>query len=130
MIHLDTSFLIRALVQGSPEDRTLRVWLRTGEPLAMSTLAWTEFLCGPLEARQLDSAKAIVPGRVAFSEDHAALSSRLFNDTGRRRGSLIDCMLASTAILADASFATANSSDFRRFLEAGLRIVDSTGDQM
>lgn len=37
MIHLDTSFLIRALVRGSVEDNSLRAWLHAGERLAMST---------------------------------------------------------------------------------------------
>ncbi len=39
MIHLDTSFLIRALRRGSPEDRKLREWLGTGETLGMSAVA-------------------------------------------------------------------------------------------
>lgn len=44
MIHLD--FLVRSLGRDSPEDRRLRAWLGAGEPLAMSAIAWAEFLCG------------------------------------------------------------------------------------
>ena len=47
VIHLDTSFLIRGLVHGSAEDRRLRDWLKKGETLGMSVIAWAEFLCGP-----------------------------------------------------------------------------------
>ena len=45
MIHLDTSFLIRGLVPGTTQDQALRNWLRRGDALAMSTVAWAEFLC-------------------------------------------------------------------------------------
>ena len=61
MIHLDTSFLIRALVPGSPQDKSLRRWLESGDSFVMSTIAWAEFLCGPLETRQADFAER-VPG--------------------------------------------------------------------
>ena len=47
-IQLDTSFLIRALVSGSDEDMRLRGWIGDGVPIAMSAVAWAEFLCGPL----------------------------------------------------------------------------------
>lgn len=123
MIHLDTSFLIRALVRDSIEDGALRTWLQTGEPLGISTIAWTEFLCGPLESHDVEVAGAIVPHRVPFAENEAALAARLFNQTGRRRGSLVDCMIASTALTEDAVLATVNISDFRRFNKAGLRLA-------
>ena len=42
MIHLDTSFLIRALVRGSAQDKRLRGWLGAGEPIGMSSIAWAE----------------------------------------------------------------------------------------
>ena len=121
MIQLDTSFLIRALQAGSTEDQTLREWLRKGEPLAISTLAWTEFLCGPLEEDQIELSAAIVPRRVPFGEEDSGLAARLFNESGRRRGSLLDCMIAATAIQHDAMLATANAADFRRFSQAGLQ---------
>ena len=60
MIHLDTSFLIRALDPGSPEDRKLRGWIGEDEVLGMSTVAWTELLCGPLSPSEMEWATEIV----------------------------------------------------------------------
>ena len=53
----------------------------------------------------------------------ATLSARLFNATGRRRGSMQDCMIAAVAIRSSASLATNNALDFRRFVAHGLTIV-------
>ena len=123
MIHLDTSFMILALVRESPEDRKLRQWLQQGEALAMSTIAWAELLCGPLPVEFLDVAIRVVSERVPFHEEDAQLSARLFNDSGRRRGSFVDCMIAATALRGAATLATANIDDFRRFEPAGLALV-------
>ena len=97
MIHLDTSFLIQALKPGSSEDRSLRSWIEEGETLVMSTVAWAEFLCGPLDRSEMELATEIVGQRHDFTPKHAAIAARLFNESGRRRGSLIDCMIAATA---------------------------------
>jgi predicted nucleic acid-binding protein len=107
MIHLDTSFLIVALVRGSRQDRKLREWLRVGEPLAMSTVAWAEFLCGPVDGRNVE------------------LAARLFNQSGRRRGSLADCMIAATALRNEALLATNNPTDFGRFEATGLTVIST-----
>jgi predicted nucleic acid-binding protein len=123
MIHLDASFLIRALAEGTPEDGRLRAWLAAGETLGMSAVAWTEFLCGPVEAADLGLVDRIVRDRVAFGEGEATLASRLFNESGRRRGSLADCMIAASAIRTGAPLATENPKDFRRFEPAGLALV-------
>jgi len=47
----------------------------------------------------------------------------LFNRAGRRRGSLLDCMIAAIALRAGAALATANQADFRRLRAAGLRLA-------
>jgi predicted nucleic acid-binding protein len=125
MIHLDTSFLIRGLVHGSAEDRVLRKWLKDGEPLGMNTVAWTELLCGPLEESHLEHATRVVSERVPFLEEDAVVSARLFNESGRRRGSLIDCMIAASALRAGEPLATANVADFRRFAAYGLAILEA-----
>ncbi|MGH7646326.1 MAG: PIN domain-containing protein [Gemmatimonadales bacterium] len=122
-VHLDTGFLIRALVPGSDEDRALRGWLRRGASLGMSTIAWAEFLCGPVGAEHAELAARVVGNRVPFVEDDAALAARLFNLAGRRRGTLTDCMIAATAVAAGAALATTNTADFRRFEVAGLELA-------
>ena len=123
MIHLDTSFLIRALALGSPEDRKLRGWIGEGKILGMSTVAWVELLCGPLKRSEMEWATEIVGQRQDFTPEHAELAARLFNESGRRRGSLIDCMIAATALVADAPIATANAAEFLRFKDFGLTMA-------
>jgi predicted nucleic acid-binding protein len=123
MIHLDTSFLVRALLAGSLEDERLRSWLSAGEPLGMSAVAWAEFLCGPVEPPGVELVARVVPDPVPFAEGEAVLAARLFNESGRRRGALADCMIAATAIRAGATLATENPKDFRRFERAGLLLA-------
>ena len=53
IIHLDTSFLIRALVPGTAEDAAPRDWLEEDRGIAMNAVAWTGFLCGPVNAKEL-----------------------------------------------------------------------------
>ncbi len=123
MIHLDTSFLIHALVASSPADRRLRGWLREGEDLAISSVAWTEFLCGPIGAVEIDAVTGILGEVVPYTAVDAETSARLFNLGGRRRGSLPDCMIAAVALRTGATLASANPRDFRRFAPAALAIV-------
>ncbi|MGO9607215.1 MAG: hypothetical protein ACLQAT_28115 [Candidatus Binataceae bacterium] len=90
IIHLDTSFLIRALNSNSGEDRRLRSWIADGVRLGMSAIGWTEFLCGPLDQRQLALAEAIVGEPEPFLVQDSIQTAELFNLSGRRRGSLLD----------------------------------------
>jgi len=122
MIHLDTSFLIRALVAGSPESLELRRQLRA-QPINISTIAWSEFLCGPLDAAQEAAAVRLFPLPETFIAADSRMAADLYNRTGRRRGSLADCMIAATALRAGAAVATSNVADFRRFEPSGLRVV-------
>ncbi len=124
-MYLDTSFLIRGLVRGSPQDRMLRKWVSAGEPLGMSAIAWAEFQCGPIQDQELQLATQVITERADFTEDHAVTAARLFNESGRRRGTLVDCMIAAAALAADAPLATANAADFRRFEASGLQILQA-----
>ena len=123
VIHLDTGFLIRALVPNSPWDRRLREWLHGGEQVEMSAIGWTELLCGPLDPSGVALASQIVPDPVPFIESDSPLAAQLFNLGGRRRGSLLDCMIAAVALRVGASLATTNAVDFRRYEPVGLRLL-------
>lgn len=122
-IHLDTCFLIRALVSGTDADRHLRDWLGAGHRLCMDSIAWTEFLCGPLQADERGLAEQIVTERVSFSEQDGQRAAEFFNATGRRRGTLSDCMIAATAAGRDAALATLNPDDFQCFEALGLKLL-------
>lgn len=123
MIHLDTSFLIRVLPSGSPEEGALQEWIDADETLAVSTVAWTEFLCGPFEPSALEVAARVIDRYVDFTPAHAEVAARLFNLSGRRRRLFTDCMIAATAIADGAPIATANEQDFRQFESEGLTLA-------
>lgn len=123
VIHFDTSFLIRSLLVGSPECERLEAWTQTNETFAISAIAWTEFLCGPLDATAVSLAAVIVDHRLDYTAEVADLAAQLFNGTGRRRNSLTDCMIAATAIAGNAPIATSNPRDFRRFETHGLTVA-------
>jgi predicted nucleic acid-binding protein len=123
MIQLDTSFLIHGLVKDTTEDTLLRKWLRDGKALTMSAVAWAEFLCGPLRPEEVELAGRVVGHVLPFAVEDALLAAELFNSSGRRRGSLADCMVAASALLRDASLATANPADFRRLERSGLKLI-------
>lgn len=124
MIHLDTNYLIGLLVKGSATALEVDGWLAAGESLAASAIAWTEFLNGPVTPREVSRAEAVLQSRIIpFGQGEAALAAELFNQTGRRRGSRFDCLIAATAIRAQAEVATINLSDFKVFLPHGLKLV-------
>ena len=109
MIHLDTSFLIRALMRGTPEDQALRRWIANGESLAVCSIAWAEFQCGPLTSSELAVAGAIIGRHRDFTKNDAETAARGFNESGRSRGSLIDCMIAAAAQADGAPVAAAGA---------------------
>ncbi len=119
-IHLDTSFLILATSPSSAEAARLAEWLADGRIIRMSAIAWAEFVCDPVSAREIDAAARVTRRPVAFDAMDPMLAGRLFNLGGRRRRSLPDCMIAATALNAGAALATGNAEDFKRFAPLGL----------
>jgi predicted nucleic acid-binding protein len=123
-IHLDTSFLIRALVPGTEESIKLSGWLRERRSIAVSAFAWGEFLCGPLGEPEKKDAGRIAHRHLLVGTKEATAAAGLFKRAGRRRGSFPDCLIAATAILSGAELATSNLSDFERFTDAGLELAE------
>jgi predicted nucleic acid-binding protein len=124
VIHLDTNYIIGLLVKGSPQASEVDVWLAAGQNLAASAIAWTEFLNGPVAPLEISRADAVLQSRIVpFGQREAVLASDLFNKIGRKRGSRFDCMIAATAILAQAEIATVNQSDFKVFMQHGLQLA-------
>ena len=123
MIHLDTNFLILALVSGTPAQSKLQTWLSTNEDVGISSVAWSEFLCGPLTQQQQNFAQEIIGSPEPFLAADAHKSAELFNATGRRSRSLADCQVAAIALRCDARLATADVSDFVPFQSHGLTIL-------
>jgi predicted nucleic acid-binding protein len=120
MVHLDTNFLIDALVPGSPQEAQLVTWLTAGETIGISSLAWGEFLCGPLSASAETLARRLFPLAVALEGDDAERAANFFNLTGRRSKSYADCCIAAVAIRAQSSLATSNRGDFTPLVPHGL----------
>ena len=125
MIHLDTNFLIASLAPGATENQRVSEWLSAGEHVALSVIAWAEFLCGPATPQQTALALAAFPDPAALLPEDAARAAELFNATGRRRGSLADCLIAATCLRLGAAIATNNLDDFRRFEPMGLRVLSA-----
>ena len=120
MICLDTNYLILGLVDGSLESRELTAWVARGDRLVTPTVAWYEFLCGPVSAAQVRTMRAFVQELLPFDESHASVAAALFNACGRKRTLRIDAMIAATAIASGARLATGNRADFTHFTASGL----------
>jgi predicted nucleic acid-binding protein len=123
IIELDSNFLVAVLNAKGSQSERLHRWMRAGVAVQISAIAWSEYLCGPLDAAAVAFARRLVSSVEAFTEDDAQLASALFNNTGRRPRTHVDCMIAAHAIRRGAALATLNIRDFRPFEEFDLRLV-------
>lgn len=124
MIHLDTNVLIGLADADTSVTRAVGRWLDEGESLAVSSIAWFEFSCGPLDEQALDLIEHVISGRIIrFNATQAVRAARLFNTAGRRRTSRWDCMIAAAALDSSARLATLNGDDFARFESEGLALA-------
>ncbi len=123
MIHLDTNFLIQALVSGSPAETKLLAWLTGGEDFSVSTIAWREFLSGPLMPQEELLAQLLLSAPEPFLAADARKAAELFNLTGRRSRTLADCQIAAVALRCGVRLATGNVTDFAPFQNHGLALA-------
>lgn len=123
MIHLDTNFLIQALVSGSAAETKLLAWLTAGEEFAVSTVAWSEFMCGPLTPEDELLAQLLLSAPEPFLAPDARKAAELFNATGRRSRSMADCQIAAVALRCGVKLATGNTNDFILFQNHGLALA-------
>ncbi|HRP05077.1 MAG TPA: PIN domain-containing protein [Opitutaceae bacterium] len=123
MIHLDANYLILATVAGSPEEQRIRAWLARGDELATSSIAWMEFVSGPVSPAVVTAMAEVIDDRVhPVERKEAELAAKLFNEIGRKRALRYDCLIAAVAISAGAALATNNQSDYAQFVGKGLRL--------
>ena len=122
MIHFGTNFIIQAVGADAAAKIQFRKWAMS-EDCNISTVVWSEFLCGPLDEQAEAFARQIFPKPEPLQTADAELAANLFNQTGRRSRSLADCMIAAVAIERAAKLATMNISDFQPFVQHGLALT-------
>ena len=122
MIHLDANFLIGVLQSEQPRSQ-IQNWSTSGQYVNISSIAWTEFLSGPVTEAETIAARMLVDDVEPFGEADGQVAANLFHQTGRRSRSLTDCMIAAIAIRCRARLATVNLRDFRRFEAFGLALL-------
>lgn len=123
MIHLDTNILI-ALPFWIRERHPVLGDILDGEPVAVCSVVWYEFLSGPVTEDEIRLAKAFIGERVVpIGEAEAERAAKLYNQTGRRRQHRTDTLIAATAMVAGARFVTYNRGDFEAFVKHGLHLV-------
>lgn len=123
MIHLDTNFLVQALVVGSVAEGKLRAWLTGGGDVAISSIALSEFLCGPVTRDELALVETLLGPPEPFLPTDASRAAELFNVTGRRSRSLADCQIAAVGLRCGARLATINVADSALFQSHGLSLA-------
>ena len=123
MIHLDTNVLI-ALPLLARQRHALTLRIGKGEPVATSSLAWFEYVCGPLAESEQNLVRAAIGAQILdVDEAVAERAAALFNLAGRKRSLRTDSLIAATAILAGAELASYNAEDFAPFTAHGLKLL-------
>lgn len=122
---LDTNTLIALSDPHHPLFSYVETGIKEGASCYTCSVAWHEYVRGPLLPEDRDRALRILEKRVmSLERQDAEFAAKLFNSSGRRRGSTADCLIAAVALRLDAECVTWNTDDFCPFLEHGLRICE------
>ena len=123
MIFLDTNFLVLAMAPATKQEQRLRLWARDGELFQTNAIVWGEFLCGPVTPNEIVLARQLVVSVDPVLPQDAEQAASLFSQTGRRKHSLADCMIAAACLRLNVPLATDNLADFNPILPFGLRVL-------
>jgi predicted nucleic acid-binding protein len=128
LIHFDTKALVALphwAQQGHPVIRSIA----DGQPAAVSSVVWYEFLIGPVDESEIRLAHAFLRGAIVpIDRDDARLAADIYNTAGRKRRLKTDALIAACAIRAGAGLLTLNQGDFLPFQAMGLRLAPTQGD--
>lgn len=96
--------------------------LRNGAEAVTCAVAWHEYVRGPMLPEDRSRALRVIQARIVpLDRQDAEKAAELYNQTGRRRGSTADCLIAACAIRQNCTLFTANIDDFRPFVPFGLQ---------
>ena len=124
-VHLDANVLVALSDPALPLFATVAEAIARGDQMETSVIAWHEYARGPLLPEdQVRTARLLEDRIVALTRQMAELAARLFNETGRRRASTADCLIAAAAIKAKAKLLTDNVADFEGFVQHGLSLLE------
>lgn len=112
--HLDTDFLVKALLGAGNERDLLREIADSTATIEISAIAWYEFCRGPRSPEQLALAQSLLEedGVIAFDGDVAAHAADLFRRLGSPRKRAVDIAIATVAISRGARLLTGNTRDY------------------
>jgi predicted nucleic acid-binding protein len=123
-LHLDTNALIALADPALPLFQLAFAQIETGDLPATSAVAWHEFVRGLVSMEDVTRADLVLDGRIVpLDREASELAAKLFLETGSRRASTADCLIAATAIQAGAVLLTSNRDDFIRFKRHGLQLL-------
>lgn len=99
--------------------------VRAGARACTCSVAWHEYVRGPLLQQDRERCLRVIESRIfSLERRHAEVAAKLFNQTGRRRGSTADCLIAAVALGHNTGLLTENLIDFEVFVPHGLRLVE------
>jgi predicted nucleic acid-binding protein len=112
--HLDTDFLVKAILGSGQERQLLREITDSAAEIEMSALAWYEFCRGPRIPQQEAVARSYLEaeGVIEFDENAAARAADIFRRLGSPRRRAADVAIAAVAIGRGARLLTGNTRDY------------------
>jgi predicted nucleic acid-binding protein len=123
-IVLDTNALIALSDPTHRLFKLIKDVIVQGGRASACAIAWHEYLRGPLTFEDRERALSVIESRIIpLDRSCAEFAAKIFNETGRRRGSTADCLIASVAIRHNLELATWNEVDFERFVPMGLSLL-------